>query len=47
MIKKFTFSNNLNVFKEFINFPQNKKNTLKNILSDFKEDFYLKIHIVY
>ena len=47
MIKKFTFSNNLNVCKRFINFSQSKKNTLKNSLSDFKEDFYLKIHIVY
>jgi len=47
MIKKFAFSNNLNVSTGYINFFQNTKYTLKNILRNLKEDFYLKINIVY
>ena len=47
MIKKFTFSNNLNVSTGYINFFRNIKYTLKNSLRDLKEDSYLKTHVVY
>lgn len=47
MIKKFTFLNNLNASKRYINFSQNKKKTLKNSLRDFKENSYLTTQIIY